>query len=592
MNRRRQATFLVSLLLVVIGILLINGQGWQALKFWGPEVPLIDLEKLHGDVVSRLKFRQQQVDDDPSSAQAWGRLAIVLDIHDLKEPAIACYRRAMALDGKEFRWPYFAGISASIGDSQQALKLFKEAGELRTGYGPLAVRRGMLLLSSGDLPAAREAFSRAVAIDGTLVQGHLGLARCALGDGDDSEALTHLDRCEALGPASGEVASTRALILQRNGDAAAAEELLESVAKRRAKEPLPDPLRDAAILAEGVGPQWRRERSRRYIAEGRGKEAMAMWVRALQESPDDPELHYQMGFASEAAGEVAYALQHYQKAADIDPTMAKAHAGLGTAYSRQGDGDRAEAAMRKALSIDSDLHLTRGNLGSLLVTTGREGEGMPLLEAVIEEVPDSADAHFNLAMALKLVGETLRATEHFGRSVALSPANMRGRFEYGVALAEESRFEEAVTQFEVVVEDDSSRVGAQINLMRARSRCGKFEEALAGIRAAAEAQSSNPRLAGELSWFLSTCPRRELRNGVEAEDIASKVCKAGGDANPRYLDIWAAALAEMGDFDAAISRTEDALLLIEDSDGSSAARSEIEQRLADYRLGKPFRQNQ
>ncbi|HIA26752.1 MAG TPA: tetratricopeptide repeat protein, partial [Planctomycetes bacterium] len=473
---------------------------------------------------------------------------------------------------------------------QQALLSYQRALEISPSYAPLVVRRGMILLAGGEIETARVAFAGAVEIDDTLIQAHLGLARCALATGDDAAAAGHLDRCQSLGPTSGEIASAQAVILRRKGDEEGAAALLESAASRRAKEPLPDPLRDTAIFSEGVGPQWWRERSRRLVAAGRAKEAMSVWIRALRDSPDDPELNYQMGFASEAAGEAGYAIVHYQKAIGVDPQMAKAFAGLGTAYSRQGEGDKAEAALRKALSLSPDLHLTRGNLGSLLVSTGREEEGMQYLEEVVKEVPDSSDAHFNLAMALKLLGDLKRATVHFGQAVAVSPSKMRGRFEYGIALAEGFRFEEAVAQFQVVVGDNPKRVAAQINLMRALGRCGRLEEARDTIRGAAEEQPGNPRLAGELYWFLSTCLQEDLRNGVEAEDIAAKLCKAGGDASPRYLDVWAAALAEIGDFDGAIERAEQALLLVEDSDGTSSARTEIELRLAGYRLGEPHRQ--
>ena len=92
------------------------------LFFWDDSVedtyvfslPSIEKEQLHLAVGQRIDEYLKTIEATDGSANAWGNLGTVLDLHDLKTAAIVCYRHAIELDDKNFRWPYFAGICATI----------------------------------------------------------------------------------------------------------------------------------------------------------------------------------------------------------------------------------------------------------------------------------------------------------------------------------------------------------------------------------------------------------------------------------------------------------------------------------------------
>src|SRR5262249_42559560 len=62
------------------------------------------------------------------------------------------------------------------------------------------------------------------------------------------------------------------------------------------------------------------------------------------------------------------------------------------------------------------------------------------------------------------------------------------------------------------------------------------------------------------AWFLATSPDARVRDGPRAVASATRACELTGWTDPVTLDTLAAAYAEVGDFDRAVRRQEDALL--------------------------------
>ena len=77
---------------------------------------------------------------------------------------------------------------------------------------------------------------------------------------------------------------------------------------------------------------------------------------------------------------------------------------------------------------------------------------------------------------------------------------------------------------------------------------GKFAEALQVYREAARLYPNDPFVLNNLAWCLAANPRRELRNGKEAVQLASKAVELTGQQQPVFIGTLAAAYAEDGQF--------------------------------------------
>ncbi len=586
---RRTAPGHLFLLLVAISVVLLvvwNNRGDETSE---ATVPAIDRAGLHPAVVKRIDERIGALEQSFDSAASWGTLGVVLDLHDLQAPAIECYLQAIDRDPAQFIWPYFAGICATIGNRDRALQFFATAHKLDADYPPLLIRQGLLILQGGETEKARALFEQAMSFDDTLIQGHLGLARCFMIDGDLDSAGRALDRCDELQPTAGEVAATRSMWWQGRGETDQAALSLELSRNKTPREPLPDPLRNDAVMSEGVGPQWWIERSRRLVEANRIDAALDLWRGALAEDPENPEFHYQMARVAERTADHKLIISHYLAATLGDPRMAKGFSDFGAFLLKIGNRSAAEKALRSALQLAPDSDAVQGNLGALLMSGGNSEEGIPLLEAARDASPGNADVRFNLAMAWKTIGDNARASEEFSAVLQLDPARTRARFEWGMVLAELGQLDQAAEQFSQIVASEPTREAAWVNLARAYLGNQRYKNAITTLRSAREKLPKNGKIAADLAWLLATCPEARWRNGAEAEQIAVLLCEGVGSTHPSSFDIWAASLAELGDFEGAVEKAQQALGLFDDNPGNPRQRSDIEQRLQGYLARMPYR---
>ncbi|HEY2614681.1 MAG TPA: hypothetical protein VGI42_03160, partial [Chthoniobacterales bacterium] len=90
-----------------------------------------------------------------------------------------------------------------------------------------------------------------------------------------------------------------------------------------------------------------------------------------------------------------------------------------------------------------------------------------------------------------------------------------------------------------------------------------------------------------LGWFLATCPDRARRNGREAISRATLACELSKWNEPNYVDTLAAAQAENGEFDRAVTYLADA---ISKSPPGSQDRGELEKHLVYFKRREPWRE--
>ncbi len=90
------------------------------------------------------------------------------------------------------------------------------------------------------------------------------------------------------------------------------------------------------------------------------------------------------------------------------------------------------------------------------------------------------------------------------------------------------------------------------------------------------------------AWVLATDPDSSLRDGPRAVAYAESAKKLTGGKDAAVLDALAAAYAESGDFSAAISNVEAALMLLRDS-GEAALVKRVNARRNLYLEKRAFR---
>jgi tetratricopeptide (TPR) repeat protein len=140
---------------------------------------------------------------------------------------------------------------------------------------------------------------------------------------------------------------------------------------------------------------------------------------AEHSSPDEPTLHFELGY-------LYYTQHNYEKAAPEfeleiknNPKYALAYTYLGDIALRNNDGAVAASYLSKAISLQDDLRLAYFDLGCVYADQKRNQEALAAFLRAERLDPSEPDAHYRLARVYLVLDEKQKANEEFAKTKAL-----------------------------------------------------------------------------------------------------------------------------------------------------------------------------
>jgi tetratricopeptide (TPR) repeat protein len=466
----------------------------------------------------------------PDVARSHANLGDAFRMLDKLDDAIACYKKAIALDAKHVG--AHANLGVALHDQKKldkAIACFKKAIDINPNYAFAHNNLGLALRDQKKLDEAIACFKKAIDIDPTFAAAYCNL-------GDDlrkqkklDEAIACLRKAIDVDPKSspahnnlgialddqGKLAEAiacfrKAIALDANyvpahgnlGNALAAQnKLAEAIACYRTAIAI-DPKK--ASLHDNLG--------NTFCEQGKLDEAIAEFRTAIKLAPKDPCWHNNLGTALSGKGKVDEAIACFRRAIELDSKDLLAHGNLGKELSKQGKVDEAIACFRRVIELDPKHADAHNDLGDEWFQKGKVGKAIACFRKAVELDPRHALAYHNLGTALSRKGEVDEAIPCFRRAIELDPKNADAHNRLGVALADKGKVEEAIAGYHKAIELDPKHAGAHNNLGNALNRQGKVDEAVAAFRKAAELAPKLALAHRNLGWAL-------LRQGKIDESI-------------------------------------------------------------------------
>jgi tetratricopeptide (TPR) repeat protein len=246
-----------------------------------------------------------------------------------------------------------------------------------------------------------------------------------------------------------------------------------------------------------------------------GKDALPAMQKAAQFSPDDANVHLNLGDMLCGLCQYDDAVTSYLRALVIKPDYAEAHNNLGTALKNLGQLNNAETSYRRALKHKPDFIAAHYNLGNALSELGQIDNAVASYSNVLKLNPNIAEAHSNLGIALKDLGRFDAAVASFRAALKINPNLAEVHSNLGVALKDLGQLDEAVASYRRAVELDPDYAEAHYNLGNVLRDLGQVVRAMASYRHAlkikpdyAEAHSNLGnalRDIGHLDCALESC---------------------------------------------------------------------------------------
>jgi tetratricopeptide (TPR) repeat protein len=242
-----------------------------------------------------------------------------------------------------------------------------------------------------------------------------------------------------------------------------------------------------------------------------------------------------------------------------------------------------------ALKVTHNNSVAHCELGHVLDRHGKHDEAIIHYLKALQINPNYAEAHNNLGYNLANQGKFKDAVYHYNEALRLDPKYVKALNNLGTVLARQGNFEEAVYHFNQALQADPNYARAYYNLGKIYSNQGEIKEAIGFYRKALRFAPNMAQALYNLSWTLASCENEKLRNGKEAVRLAEKLCKITKNNEPLALDALAAAYAETGNFDSAISVAKNALKIALQQGPEELALG-LKERFKLYQEKRPYRQ--
>ena len=247
--------------------------------------------------------------------------------------------------------------------------------------------------------------------------------------------------------------------------------------------------------------------------------AIAQATQMIDENPDVPANLIRRGRLYFAKGDYPHAILDFTNVLQNDPTNVIALFQRGRAYYRNDDLDNA----------------------------------IPDFDAFLRLRPSSAPAYIDRGAALIRKGDYDGAIADETKALELDPGTLFALINRGRAYKLKGNDDRAIADFTRALQADPTRAATYIARAGAHENKGDYALARADNKAAIKLDPGAAPAYDGLAWQLATCPDPSYRNGKIAVVAAGRACALSHWNVAGYLDTLAAAYAESGDFDNAVT---------------------------------------
>jgi protein O-mannosyl-transferase len=256
-----------------------------------------------------------------------------------------------------------------------------------------------------------------------------------------------------------------------------------------------------------------------------------------------------------ATGKLEEAIDAFQTALKIDPSMGDAHQNLARALARSGRQQESLIHFRDAARLEPENSSIHNIYAVMLGEAGRTDEAMQEFQTALRLAPGSAATHVNLANLLVKQYAWDEAMAHYAEALHLNPAFVEARYYIASLLLKEGRTADAAAHCIAALQIKPDYV---------------------------------PAMEG-LAWIYATAGGKAAsQHAAQAVRLAEQACRISGCKQSGEVDTLAAAYANAGRFEEAVKTAEEAFSIAKAAGEDDFADS-IRARVDLYKKRAPFR---
>ena len=403
---------------LLIAALLGTRQIWRATA---PPPPVVNTTGFDPAIAAAIAQAREAVLSSPRSAEARGRMGMVLFAHEVRAEARECFTQASALAPREPRWPYYLGLAQLVDNPRAAATNLDRAVQLfPEGETVPRLKLADTLLDLGRLDEAEAHYRRVHQRDTNSAPAGLGLGKLANAQGRAADAATFLDAAKD-NPSTRKSAHRLLLnVNQRLGRTNEAGQAARLLAELPEDVPQPDPFY-AEVEQLKTGEKAWVDLADEWIKTGRVMDAAPLLEKTVQNYPKSDRAMFFLGRARLRLGDATGAEAVLARAVELAPDSVEAQMQLGVLRLTRGRTKSAMPCFRAAIRAKPNLAEGWFNLGLSLGTDVNRAESIAAFREAIRLKPDLIEAYLGLAVVLRSSGQNAEAVQELQRALNLQP---------------------------------------------------------------------------------------------------------------------------------------------------------------------------
>ena len=241
--------------------------------------------------------------------------------------------------------------------------------------------------------------------------------------------------------------------------------------------------------------------------KGRYRESIVEWKKALALSPDEANVHMNLGVALARLGRPAEAIAEYRKALELTPGVAEILLRLGKALADVGKLDEAIASYRQVLDSKGASRSAADDgeawnlTGEALSAKGEVEEALKCFARATELNPGFAPSLYNKAVTLARLNRFAEAQQAVDAALQADARMALAHALLGGLLARKRRLPEAAREYQIALELSPEYSRAHLDLATVLAAQGDMAGAIAHLREAA--RGADPVVAQTANQALS-----------------------------------------------------------------------------------------
>jgi tetratricopeptide (TPR) repeat protein len=286
--------------------------------------------------------------------------------------------------------------------------------------------------------------------------------------------------------------------------------------------------------------------------------SFTLWNHCLQVTDDSATAENNLGYAYWCDGKAGLAIKHYEAAVSMQPNLVVANVNLGVAKLDAGNYGEATNCFGRALAVMPEMFVPNFDMALAAMKAKDFNAAEKYSQKAAELQPSDAQSWLALGKAQAALNQHEPAVKSFQQALRFDSGNAEAYFLLGKECGSLGNYDEEIASLSQAITLRPNWVEAHVELAQAFTDIGQKQQAIQQYELAVGLDPDFAPALNNLSWVLGTSSKPDLRNGQRAVELAEKACKLTQYQEALYIGTLAAAYAEAGKFELAVSTAQKA----------------------------------